>query len=213
MWETVKSALILILVLAVVFIGGVLVGLKLPETAFWQQWQRERNAARKPLGPVDVAVIQFPGGSGKGCGNGVCPVAPSLPRAAESPAVPPPEKKPKYTFYRELGDRRPPSSVRPAAAAEKLALLEKKRREERTAVTWEVRVCSLPRETLARLERARLLKKYPRVKIESVDLAGKGTWFRVKIVGIPSRRLAERYLRELRQDGKYKPLIIKHTQG
>jgi hypothetical protein len=201
MWESVKSALVLILVLMVVFCGGVLGGVKLPETEVWQRWQGARQARQERLKPADVAVIQLPGDNG--CQGGVCKVEPPQTVPAEDP-TPPPEKKPPLTFYRELGDH--PSPAAPAVQ-EQVADAGSEN------VIWEIRVCSLPREVLARLERSKLLKKYPRVEIESVVLNGKGTWYRVKIVGIRERQTAEHYLQELKQGRKYKPLIIKHTQG
>ena len=220
MWEQLKAGLVLLFFLLLFFVVGVMVGLKLPENEAWQRWRGTYQAQQKKLQPVDVAVIQFPGGN---CANGVCKVAP--PAAENTPA---PEKEPRLTFYKELSDH-PETAPKPAPApapAEAVKKPVKKVRKvaKKTPVTpekaaaavpasgsWEVRICSLPQEIKARLERSRLLKKYPGIEIEPVKVAGKGTWYRVKISNIKNRDLAERYRRDLAATGKYKPIIIKHN--
>jgi hypothetical protein len=219
MWEQLKAGLVLLFFLTLFFVVGVMVGLKLPENEAWQHWRGACRAEKKQLKPVDVAVIQFPGGN---CSGGVCKVEP--PAAAE----PAPEKETRLTFYEELSDH--PDKARPQAQAPVAKPAAKPAKKVRkvskkapvspekaaavtaaTAVRWEVRICSLPQEIKARLERSRLLKKYPGIEIEPVKVVGKGTWYRVKITNIADRSVAERYQQELLKTGKYKPIIVKHN--
>jgi len=222
MWEQLKAFMVLFCFMLLVFVTGVLVGLKLPETEAWQQWRGTRQARQETPRAVDVAVIQFPGHDGADCSGGVCKV-PSLAQSpATGPARPePPEKEVNLTFYHELADHpgrgreaglsSPPRKEKTPLKKAKKTLSGKKNIAVPAtgAVFWEVRVCSLPQEIKARLERSRLLEHYSPVEIEAVQVAGKGTWYRVKIGPLKDRRVAERYQRELRETGKYNPLIIR----
>jgi cell division septation protein DedD len=220
MWEQLKAFMVLFCFMLLVFVTGVLVGLKLPETEIWQQWRGTRQARQEAPRAVDVAVIQFPGHDDNNCSGGVCKVFPMAQPPAAEPARPEPsEKEVKLTFYHELADHPGPGVVEARGSSpsrkEKTPLkkakktLGDKKSTAETAGLWEVRVCSLSQEIKARLERSRLLKHYPSVEIEAVQVAGKGTWYRVKIGPIKDRKVAERYQRELKETGKYKPLIIR----
>ena len=220
MWEQLKAFMVLFCFMLLVFVTGVLVGLKLPETEAWQQWRGTRQARQETPQAVDVAVIQFPGHDDSNCSGGVCQVAPLVQTPAPEPArSEASEKKVNLTFYHELADhpgRGREAKVSPPPKKEKAPLKKAKKTlsGKKTAVSeatglWEVRVCSLPQEIKARLERSRLLKYYSAVEIEAVQVAGKGTWYRVKIGPLKDRKVAERYQRELKETGKYNPLIIR----
>ncbi len=222
MWEQLKAGLVLLFFLLLFFVVGVMVGLKLPENEAWQRWRGTYKASREQLKPVDVAVIQFPGGN---CSGGVCRVTP--PAGEDAPPATAPEKETRLTFYRELSDHpdknrpaapQPANQAEPAQPARKVRKVSKKSppapakaSAPAVAGNWEVRICSLPQEIKARLERSRLLKKYPGIEIEPVKVTGKGTWYRVKIANIKDYTRAERYRNELLKTGKYKPIIVKRN--
>ncbi len=228
MFEKIKAALVALLVIFVFVIGGVLIGLKLPETDLYKKWHDEpRQASVKPQ-PTKVSVIQISGTQkpevsvasaalnaySESCPDGVC----KLPGPGEIPhqttAVP--QKSPDLTFYSELADK-PTESGGSVLRVKKTPEVKKRKAWAKTAdskikpiadsTLWELRICSLPHEIKARLERSKLIKNFPGVKIESVQVAGKGTWYRVKISDIENRELAEQYRQELSQKYHYKPII------
>jgi len=230
MFEQLKAALVTLLVIFIFFVGGILVGLKLPETEFYQQWSGTSQEAAAQPRPTQIAVIQVPGpqisesrvdtsafGSHSGnCAGGVCKLP--VPGGTEPQSAEPVPPTPALTFYQELADKPNESDgsalrVKPTPAVKKrkhAALIK----EKPGAVVpdsggWEIRVCSLPQEIKARLERSKLMNDYPGVEIEPVQVAGKGTWYRIKIINIKERAVAERYQRELSHKYNYKPLLCR----
>lgn len=228
MLEKLKAALVTLVVIFVFFIGGVLVGLKLPETALYKSWHGgPRQASLKPQ-PTKVAVIQIPSpqkpetvvesaslnSSSRSCPGGVC----RLPGPGETPHQSPAtsQESPDLTFYNELADK-PTESGGSVLRVKKTPEVKKRKARAKSAdskkqatvnsALWELRICSLPHEIKARLERVKLMKDFPGVKIEPVQVAGKGTWYRVKISDIENRELAERYRLELSQKYHYKPIV------
>jgi cell division protein FtsN len=224
MFEQLKAALVTFLVIFVFFVGGILVGLKLPETNIYKQWAGIQQELPENLQPTKVAVIQIPGSQSSAatysetCPGGVC----KLPEPGTAPhqaAVAEPEKSLDLTFYKELADK--PTESCGSALIVKQTPIVKKRKSSSTTTTaaakvkepvtgsemWELRICSLPQEIKARLERSKLIKEFPGVKIEPVQVAGKGTWYRIKICDIKDRDTAERYQRELSRKYHYKPLL------
>lgn len=228
MFEKIKAALVALLMIFVFIVGGVLIGLKLPETDLYKKWHDgHHQASVKPL-PTKVAVIQIPGtqkaevpvasaapSSDSGsCPGGVC----KLPEPGETPhqEVVALQKSPDLTFYSELADKPTESGgsvlrvkKTPEVKKRKVRLKssDSKNKPITSSTLWELRVCSLPHEIKARLERSKLIKKFPGVKIEPVQVKGKGTWYRVKICDIKNRELAEQYRQELSQKYHYKPII------
>ncbi len=230
MFEKIKAAFVALMVIFVFVLGGVLIGLKLPETDFYKKWHAQPSRASLNPQPTRVAVIQIPGtkhseapvaaaslDSASGvCSGGVC----KIPAAGVSPK---PQAQvattsPDLTFYNELADK-PSESGGSVLRVKKTPEVKKRKAKARTAESktagknkaaalfWEIRVCSLPQEIKARLERSKLIKDFPGVKIEPVQVKGKGTWYRVKITDIASRDLAERYQLKLRQKYHYKPIV------
>ncbi|MCD6292341.1 MAG: SPOR domain-containing protein [Deltaproteobacteria bacterium] len=228
MIEQLKTMVVLFVFLFVAFGVGVLVGLKLPENESYQRWHSANKAMVEKARPTDVAVMQMPGStefknesvhSGSDtecCPGGVCKLPP--PNVTSGHSAAPPKKKLNLTFYETLSDKPTESSgsalrikTAPVVAKKKVssgALKSEKQRPE-TGSMWEVRICSLAQEIKARLERGKLIKAFPEVDIEAVQVAGKGTWYRVKISNIKDRGEAERYQQELIRDYRYKPIIIK----
>lgn len=229
MFEQLKAALVTFLVIFVFFVGGILVGLKLPETEIYQEWAGIQQPAPEKLRPTKVAVIQIPGSRQapaatpetpvaayqEACPGGVC----KIPEAGQKPhqqAPVKPQEKIDLTFYDELADK-PTESGGSALIVKQTPIVKKKksgsmatakvRRPVSDSQRWEIRVCSLPQEIKARLERSRLIKDFPGVKIEPVQVAGKGTWYRIKISDIKDRDTAERYQQELSRKYHYKPLL------
>ncbi len=236
MLEQLKSIIVLLVVLFVAFGVGVLVGFKLPENETFKSWNRANQAIVEKAKPTEVAVMQMPGASTlyreshksglpltgthlDSCPGGVC----KLPAPAQVSDLPPVaavpvEDKLNLTFYKELGDK-PTESGGSLIKVKTTPLVAKKKttfRAPESAVLpspsgthWEIRICSLAQEIKARLVRSKLIKSYPKVEIEAVQVAGKGTWYRVKISNINDRAMAERYRRELIEVHNYKPLIVK----
>ncbi len=233
MVEQLKAIFISLIVLFVFFGVGVLVGLKLPENETYKRWTGAHKVMVEKAKPTDVAVMQMPGSAtsrsdqGKAglalsesysdsCPGGVC----KLPPPSKAPGQPEivPEKKLNLTFYDELSDK-PTESGGSAIRIKTTPLVEKKKtafvamknenRPPKTVGSWELRVCSLAQEIKARLVRSQLMKTYSGVEIEAVQVAGKGTWYRVKIGNINDRGVAERYQRELIETHNYQPLIVK----
>ena len=228
MFEQLKAALVTLLVIFIFFVGGILVGLKLPENEVYRHWAGINQETPEQVKPVQVSVIQIPGtrvsetpvdasafvSHSTVCAGGIC----KLPASGEKPqsAAEPPPQSPALTFYQELADK--PNESGGSALRVKQTPVVKKRKpasmikeKPSTALSgsdrWEVRVCSLPQEIKARLERSKLMKDFPGVEIEPVQVAGKGTWYRIKISDIKERAVAERYQRELSQKYHYKPLL------
>lgn len=233
MLEQLKTIFVLFIVLFVAFGVGVLVGYKLPENESFKRWNNANKVMVEKARPTKVAVMQMPGSSVSGgdqgkaglplsrshsdsCPGGVC----KLPPLNEAPSQPeaPPENKLNLTFYKELSDR-PTESGGSPIKVKTTPLVEKKKtasvtmksksQEPKAGEGWELRICSLAQEIKARLVRSQLMKTYQRVEIEAVQVAGKGTWYRVKISNIEDRGVAERYQRELIETHNYKPLIVK----
>lgn len=230
MLEQLKTIVVLLIFLFVAFGVGVLVGIKLPENETYKCWTRVNKDMVEKARPTDVAVMQMPGlpGSGGGsskveapssepypdcCPGGVC----KLPLPNQDPKAKP-KKKLNLTFYDELGDK--PTESGGSVIRIKKAPLVKKRKMASVAAgsekrlpkiigNWELRICSLAQEIKARLVRSELIKSYPGVKIEAVQVPGKGTWYRVKISNIKDRGVAEHYQREITKAYKYEPMIIK----
>jgi len=228
MFEKIKAALVALLVIFIFVIGGVLVGLKLPETDLYKKWHAGPHQASVKPQPTKVAVIQIPGTAktevpvasaslnsySGSCPGGVC----RLPGPGETPhqTTAAPQKSPDLTFYSELADK-PTESGGSAIRVKKTPEVKKRKAKSKTSdsknnavassTLWELRICSLPHEIKARLERSKLIKDFPGVKIEPVQVAGKGTWYRVKIIDIENRELAERYRQELSQKYHYKPIV------
>jgi hypothetical protein len=236
MLEQLKSIIVLLVVLFVAFGVGVLVGFKLPENETFKRWNRANQAIVEKAKPTAVAVMQMPGastfyrGSDKSklplagthldsCPGGVC----KLPAPAQASDLPPvaavlAEDKLNLTFYKELGDKPTESGgslikvkTTPLVARKKTPVsnLESAVSPSFSGTYWEIRICSLAQEIKARLVRSKLIKTYSEVEIEAVQVAGKGTWYRVKISNIKDRGMAERYQRELIEVHNYKPLIVK----
>jgi len=233
MLEQLKSIIVLLVVLFGVFGVGVLVGYKLPENDSFKRWQSVNQAIVEKAKPTEVAVMQMPGSAlsqrahgvsglpltetnSDCCPGGVCPL-PTAPKAPTQPEVLQ-EKKLNLTFYKELGDK-PTESGGSLIKIKTAPLVEKKKpvsvvkksqvQQPQTGARWELRICSLAQEIKARLVRSKLMKTYSGVEIEEVQVAGKGTWYRVKICNISDKGVAERYQRELTEGHNYKPLIIK----
>ncbi len=229
MLEQLKAALVTLLVLCVFFGGGVLVGLKLPETDTYKRWSGEPQGGAGKLKPIQVAAVQILGSNlsaddlgavqstqfSESCPGGVCRL-PEPGEAAQKTVVVAPEKSLDLTFYSELADK--PTESGGSALRVKATPVVKKNKSgalkvdkykgiESSTKLWEVRICSLPHEIKARLERSKLMKEFPGVEIEPVQVVGKGTWYRVKISGIKELKEAERYQRELSRKYHYKPLI------
>ncbi len=228
MFEKIKAALVALLVIFVFVIGGVLIGLKLPETGLYKKWHDGSCQTSVKPQPTKVAVIQIPGTQkpevpvtaaalnsySESCPGGVC----KLPGSGETPhqTAAAPQKSPDLTFYSELADKptesggsvlrvkKTPEVKKRKARAKSLA---SKKKPVASSTLWELRICSLPHEIKARLERSKLIKNFPGVKIEPVQVAGKGIWYRVKICDIENRELAEQYRQELSQKYHYKPII------
>ncbi|MCK5540032.1 MAG: SPOR domain-containing protein [Deltaproteobacteria bacterium] len=230
MLEQLKTIVVLFIFLFVAFGVGVLVGIKLPENESYKRWARVNQEMIKKVRPTDVAVMQMPGlpvsdgSSAKAeepplesysdcCPGGVC----KLPLPNESSRAAP-VKNLDLTFYVELGDK-PTESGGSVIRIKKAPLVKKKKvasvvagskkQLPKTAGNWELRICSLAQEIKARLVRSKLMKSYPGVEIEAVQVAGKGTWYRVKISNIKDLEKAERYQQEITKAHKYEPLIIK----
>ena len=226
MLEQLKTIVVLLIFLFVAFGVGILVGIKLPENESYKRWARVNQEMVENARPTDVAVMQMPGLPVSGgssvkvesplsepypdnCPGGVC----KLPLPNEAP-----KKKLNLTFYDELGDK-PTESGGSVIRIKKAPLVKKKKvssiaaesRKKLLKITgkWELRICSLAQEIKARLVRSQLMKSYPGVEIEPVKVAGKGTWYRVKISNIKDRVRAERYQREITKAHKFEPMIIK----
>ncbi len=228
MIEQLKAIFISLIVLLVFFGVGVLVGLKLPENESYQRWHSANKAMVEEARPTDVAVMQMPGSEpgkyevsfseshSESCPGGVCKLPTSNDTSGQ--LADPPKKKLNLTFYETLGDK-PTESGGSAIRIKTAPLVGKKKsasgalksenRLPKTGAGWEVRICSLAQEIKARLVRSKLMKTYPGVEIEAVQVAGKGTWYRVKIINIKDLGEAERYQRELIKAHKYKPMIVK----
>ena len=233
MLEQLKSIIVLLVVLFVAFGVGVLVGYKLPENESFKRWQSANQAIVEKAKPTEVAVMQMPGSTrsrseadksglppaeshSESCPGGVCKLPPpsKAPRQSEAPQ----ENKLNLTFYKELGDK-PTESGGSAIKVKTAPLVEKKKttsvvvkseiQQTQTGESWELRICSLAQEIKARLVRSKLMKTYSGVEIEAVQVAGKGTWYRVKIGNINDLGVAQRYQQELIEVHKYKPLIVK----
>ena len=227
MLEQLKNITALFVFLFVAFGVGVLVGLKLPENESYQRWHSANKAMVEKAKPTDVAVMQMPGSepvkwgsSSSGahsdsCPGGVC----KLPSPNETSAqlADPPKKELDLTFYKSLADKPTESGgsairIKTAPSVEKKktasGALKSEKRLPKTGAGWEVRICSLAQEIKARLVRSKLMKTYPGVEIEAVQVAGKGTWYRVKISNIKDLGEAERYQRELKSYS-YDPMIVK----
>ena len=233
MLEQLKTIIVLFLVLFVAFGVGVLVGYKLPENETFKRWNSANKAMVEKARPTKVAVMQMPGlpmpGSDQGkaglplsgshpdsCPGGVC----KLPPFNEAPSRPevPQEDKLNLTFYKELSDK-PTESGGSPIKVKTTPLVEKKKtasvtmksdsQELKAGESWELRICSLAQEIKARLVRSKLMKIYSGIEIEAVQVAGKGTWYRVKISNIKDREVAERYQRELTEVHNYHPLVVK----
>jgi len=228
MFEKIKAALVALLVIFIFVIGGVLIGLKLPETDLYKKWHDGPQQASVTPPPTKVSVIQIPGTAKsevpvasasfnsftESCPGGVC----RLPGPGEDPhqTAVAPQKSPDLTFYSELADK-PTESGGSVIRIKKTPEVKKRKSKAKVAdskntavassALWELRICSLPHEIKARLERSKLIKDFPGVKIEPVQVAGKGTWYRVKISDIENRELAERYCQELSQKYHYKPIV------
>ncbi|MCD6269449.1 MAG: SPOR domain-containing protein [Deltaproteobacteria bacterium] len=221
MFEQLKAALVTFLVIFVFFVGGILVGLKLPETEVYKQWAGIQQEVPEKLQPTKVAVIQIPGSQPspvvypEACPGGVCKL-PEPGATSHLAAVAVPQESLDLTFYKELADK-PTESGGSALIVKQTPIVKKRKTRSMTAVKekkpvsgsdlWELRICSLPQEIKARLERSKLIKDFPGVKIEPVEVAGKGTWYRIKICDIKDRDTAERYQRELSRKYHYKPLL------
>ena len=233
MIEQLKTIAVSLLLLFVAFGVGVLVGLKLPENEAYKRWIGAHKVMVEKAKPTEVAVMQMPGSAmsrsdqGKAglplseshpdsCPGGVC----KLPTLNEAPHQPeePHEKQLNLTFYKELSDRPTESGgaairIKTAPPVEKKktasVVMQSEKRLPKTVGSWELRICSLAQEIKARLVRSQLMKTYPGIEIEEVQVAGKGTWYRVKISNIKDREVAERYQRELTKAHKYQPLIVK----
>ncbi len=230
MLEQLKTIVVLFIFLFVAFGVGVLVGIKLPENESYKRWTRVNKELVEKARPTDVAVMQMPGlpvsdnapakaevpfseSYSDCCPGGVC----KLPPLDETPKAEP-KNKLNLTFYDELGDKSTESGGS-AIRIKKTPLVKKKKmasvaagsknRLPKTTGNWELRICSLAQEIKARLVRSNLMKSYPGVEIEAVQVAGKGTWYRVKISNIEDRGEAERYQREITKAHKYNPLIVK----
>ncbi len=233
MLEQLKSIIVLLVVLFVTFGVGVLVGYKLPENESFKRWQSANQTVVEKTRPTEVAVMQMPGlpssprtqespglplaeTHSDSCPGGVCKLPP--PVQASSASDVPQENKLNLTFYKELGDK-PTESGGSAIKVKTAPLVEKKKttsrvrnseiQQSQTGASWELRICSLAQEIKARLVRSKLMKTYSEVDVEAVQVAGKGTWYRVKISNIKDRGLAERYQRELVEAHHYKPIIVK----
>ena len=230
MLEQLKTIIVLFIFLFVAFGVGVLVGIKLPENESYKRWTRVNQEMVKKARPTDVAVMQMPSlpvsdnapakaevpfseSYSDCCPGGVC----KLPPPNEAPKAAP-KKKLNLTFYDELGDK-PTESGGSVIRVKKTPLVKRKKMAsvavgskkqlQKTTGTWELRICSLAQEIKARLVRSKLMKSYSGVEIEAVQVAGKGTWYRVKISNIKDREKAERYQREIIKAHKYEPMIIK----
>ncbi len=233
MLEQLKTIVVLFVVLFVAFGVGVLVGYKLPENETFKRWHDANKVMVEKARPTKVAVMQMPGlpaaGSNQAkaglpvsesnsdpCPGGVCKLPPL--NGASSPPEVPQEEKLNLTFYKELSDK-PTESGGSPIKVKTTPLVEKKKpasvtvksesQDLKTGESWELRICSLAQEIKARLVRSKLMKNYSGVEIEAVQVAGKGTWYRVKISNIGDRGVAERYQRELIETHNYKPLIVK----
>lgn len=227
MLEQLKNITVLFVFLFMAFGVGVLVGLKLPENETYQRWHNANKAMVEKARPTDVAVMQMPGSEQvKGepaysgvhpdsCPGGVCKLPSSDDSSAKSVVTQ--EKKTSFTFYEALDDKPTESGgsairIKTAPPVEKKKPVSRAIKSEKqlpkTGVNWELRICSLAQEIKARLVRSKLMKTYPGIDIEAVQVAGKGTWYRVKISNIKDRGEAERYQRELKAYN-YDPLIIK----
>ncbi len=233
MLEQLKTIVVLLVVLFVAFGVGVLVGYKLPENEAFKRWNDANKMMVEKAKPTKVAVMQMPGASvsvsdqgrvglplsgshSDSCPGGVC----NLPPLNKVPSQPqaPHENKLNLTFYKELSDK-PTESGGSPIKVKKAPLVEKKKtvsvtmksksQEPKAGEMWELRICSLAQEIKARLVRSKLIKIYQGVEIDAVQVAGKGTWYRVKISNIEDRGVAERYQRELIKTHNYKPLIVK----
>jgi len=227
MLEQLKNITVLFVFLFVAFGVGVLVGLKLPENESYQRWHSANQAMVEKARPTDVAVMQMPGSErvngepvysgdhSDSCPGGVC----KLPSANETSGqlADPPKKELDLTFYESLADKPTESGgsairikTAPIVGKKKAVsgALKSEKRLSETGAGWEVRICSLAQEIKARLVRSKLMKTYPGVEIEAVQVAGKGTWYRVKICNIKDRGEAERYQRELKSYS-YDPMIVK----
>ena len=229
MFEQLKAALVTFLVIFIFFVGGILVGLKLPETKIYKEWVGIQQPAPAKLQPTKVAVIQIPGTQTAAltpdevpvsdyhelCPGGVCKL-PAPGREPHEQVLIETQEKPDLTFYEELADK-PTESGGSALIVKQTPIVKKRKSSSMKAAKadravsgsqrWELRVCSLPQEIKARLERSKLIKDFPGVKIEPVQVAGKGTWYRIKISDIKDRDTAERYQQELSHKYHYKPLL------
>jgi hypothetical protein len=230
MFEQLKAALVTLLVIFIFFVGGILVGLKLPETAVYQKWSGTDQEPAAQTKPIQFTEIQAPGsqisetqvdisavGPHPGnCAGGVCRLP--VPGRTEPQTVETVPQTPALTFYQELADK--PNESNGSALMVKPTPVVKKRKpaallKEKPGVVatdsggWEIRVCSLSQEIKARLERSKLMNDFPGVEIEPIQVAGKGTWYRIKIINIKERDVAERYQRELVHKYNYKPLLCR----
>ena len=237
MLEQLKSVIVLLVVLFVAFGVGVLVGYKLPENDSFKRWQRSNQAVVEKAKPTEVAVMQMPGSRllqsaqvrpglplaethSEACPGGVCKL-PTPPQAPQPPQTPEAEQL-NLTFYKELGDKPNESGgsaikvkTTPLVSKRKTTSVVKKSEAQKiqTGESWELRICSLAHEIKARLVRSKLMQTYSGVEIEEVQVAGKGTWYRVKISNINDRSMAERYQQELIEGHNYNPLIVKQKKN
>lgn len=245
MIDHIKAIVVTLLVIAGVFAGGVMVGLKLDKNEDYQRWLAANQQPREELKPTQVAVMQMPGRDlgaqpelksvpgakpdGVVCVDGVCKLpAPAAESAVAETQAAEKTALPDLTFYDELGDKPHESggatlmvkkkplvnrqktaallpAERPQAAAQPIAAAEK---PELDAGQWELRICSLPEEIKARVERGKLLKVYPRIEIEAVPVKDRGTWYRVKISRLGNLAEAEKIKTQL-EALNYSPLLVK----
>ena len=228
MLEQLKNITVLFVFLLVTFGVGVLVGLKLPENETYQRWNSANKAKVAEARPTDVAVMQMPGSGpvkvkvssaevhANSCPGGVCKLP--TPNDNSGQQDEPPKKELNLTFYEALGDK-PTESGGSVIRVKKTPIVENKKKGSavvkseklvpESGSSWELRICSLAQEVKARLVRSELMKTYPGIEIEAVQVVGKGTWYRVKISDIKDLGEAERYQRELIKAHKYKPMIVK----
>ncbi|MBN2706690.1 MAG: hypothetical protein JXR89_09660, partial [Deltaproteobacteria bacterium] len=123
MIEQLKIAFIALSFFFGVFVFGVLVGLELPKTEFYQHWVDVGKSHLAQARPTQVAVMRMPGsgpaaasfgvetGSGKDgheeCPGGVCRLPTGSPAVAplDEITAKPQERQLDLTFYSELSDK------------------------------------------------------------------------------------------------------------
>ncbi len=236
--NTLRNFIVIFFLGAAIFLAGVLLGKTLSDLEHERRPPRVvvhplPTPPRETVVQVEKLPPQPEAGKKKPVPPPLPPAVKPLTAAAPGPSGdnPPaaaetaPGKKVKLTFYDTLtDDHRQPAVARkkkkattrkpaapppsPAAKPEKPLAGDKNALPAKGGLS--LQVGSFPQEGQARLFRQRLAGKgYGKVVVVPAEIPGKGTWYRVRIVGLASRRDADILRQQLRSREKIKAFLVK----